>query len=417
MCPVRTALATVNNYDPATNKINGASYDASGNLTSFTGSALTYDAENRITGASQGGIGSMYYLYDGAGRRVQEVSTYNVEKVFVYDVFGQMAAEYSLGAPSLPCTTCYIATDHLGSTRMVTDQNANVVGRHDYLPFGEEIAANTGGRNGLFGTQDFVNQKFTGQERDSETGLDFFQARYFSGALGRFASPDTPLLDQDPSNPQSWNLYNYVRNNPLSLIDPDGHTCVTATGEPVAPDYPDVKVDNNDGYGCQTVVTVYGGYIDPISVILSLSRLVLLPAQTNSQQETRPSEERYKRPEWLNNVTAVFGYDQQIPLPSCLVNVALKTAATDLNPFTPGVVDASKGALQVGSAAKYNQALRHAASRALTYPNKSSIFRGVMKTSGQLAKVADALLLVNVDYALADGLIAEWKSMKGGECQ
>ena len=68
-----------------------------------------------------------------------------------------MAAEYSIGAQSLPCTTCYIATDHLDSTRMVTDQNANVVGRHDYLPFGEEIAANTGGRNGLFGTQDFRN--------------------------------------------------------------------------------------------------------------------------------------------------------------------------------------------------------------------------------------------------------------------
>ena len=47
----------------------------------------------------------MYYLYDGVGRRVQEVSTYNVEKVFVYDAFGQMAAEYSIGAQSLPCTT------------------------------------------------------------------------------------------------------------------------------------------------------------------------------------------------------------------------------------------------------------------------------------------------------------------------
>ena len=102
-------VATVNNSDPTTNKINGASYDSAGNLTAFTGSALTYDAENRITGASQSGVGSMYYLYDGAGRRVQEVSTYNVERVFVYDVFGQMAAEYSLGAQSLPCTTCYIA--------------------------------------------------------------------------------------------------------------------------------------------------------------------------------------------------------------------------------------------------------------------------------------------------------------------
>jgi RHS repeat-associated protein len=74
--------------------------------------------------------------------------------------------------------------------RLVTDENGNTVGRHDYLPFGEEIAANAGGRDSTFGTQDFVNQKFTGKERDAETGLDFFHARYFSAALGRFNSPD-----------------------------------------------------------------------------------------------------------------------------------------------------------------------------------------------------------------------------------
>ena len=90
--------------------------------------------------------------------------------------------------------------------RMVTDQNANVVGRHDYLPFGEEIAANTGGRNGTFGTQDFVNQKFSGKERDQETGLDYFGARYYSGALGRFTSPDEPLIDQEAEDPQSGTL-------------------------------------------------------------------------------------------------------------------------------------------------------------------------------------------------------------------
>jgi hypothetical protein len=71
-------------------KINGASYDAFGNLVSYTGSALTHGAENRITSATQSGIGSMYYFYDGAGQRVQEVSTYNTEKVFVYDVFGHL---------------------------------------------------------------------------------------------------------------------------------------------------------------------------------------------------------------------------------------------------------------------------------------------------------------------------------------
>jgi RHS repeat-associated protein len=68
-----------------------------------------------------------------------------------------------------------------------------------------------------------VRQKFTGKERDAETGLDYFGARYFSGAQGRFTSPDKPFLDQHPEDPQSWNLYAYVRNNPLKLIDIQGN--------------------------------------------------------------------------------------------------------------------------------------------------------------------------------------------------
>ncbi len=60
----------------------------------------------------------------------------------------------------------------------------------------------------------------------TETGLDYFGARYFSGAQGRFTSPDKPLVDQYPEDPQSWNLYSYVRNNPLVNIDPTGEDCV-----------------------------------------------------------------------------------------------------------------------------------------------------------------------------------------------
>jgi RHS repeat-associated protein len=59
------------------------------------------------------------------------------------------------------------------------------------------------------------------------TGLDYFGARYFSGAQGRFTSPDQPLLDQDPSDPQSWNLFSYVRNSPLRFTDPTGRECAT----------------------------------------------------------------------------------------------------------------------------------------------------------------------------------------------
>ena len=61
--------------------------------------------------------------------------------------------------------------------------------------------------------------KLTGKERDTETNLDNFGARYNSSSFGRFMSPDDPNADQDPHNPQSWNLYTYARNNPVRFTD------------------------------------------------------------------------------------------------------------------------------------------------------------------------------------------------------
>jgi RHS repeat-associated protein len=71
-----------------------------------------------------------------------------------------------------------------------------------------------------------LDAEFTGKERDAETGLDYFGARYFSSAQGRFTSPDKPFADQHVANPQSWNLYSYARNNPLRYIDDDGEAVI-----------------------------------------------------------------------------------------------------------------------------------------------------------------------------------------------
>jgi YD repeat-containing protein len=141
------------------NRIGTGSYDAAGNQLTVAGSNLSYDAENRITSAVQPGIGTVTYTYDGDGRRVMKSVSTGLQTVYVYDIGGKLVAEYSSGATSVPpCHTCFLSTDHLGSTRLVTDENGNTVSRHDYIPFGEEIAANSGGRDGTFGTQDFVNQ-------------------------------------------------------------------------------------------------------------------------------------------------------------------------------------------------------------------------------------------------------------------
>ena len=64
--------------------------------------------------------------------------------------------------------------------------------------------------------------QFTGKERDSETGLDYFGARYYGSNMGRFTSPDPKPSSARIWDPQSWNRYTYVRNNPLMLVDPDG---------------------------------------------------------------------------------------------------------------------------------------------------------------------------------------------------
>jgi len=165
------------------------------------------------------------YYYDGGGQRVEKAGPGGTT-VFVYDAQGQLAAEYATAGNASPCTTCYLSGDHLGSTRLVTDGSGNVIGRHDYLPFGKEIAGGAAGRNGQWGAgNDLVNQKFTGKEREAKSGLDYFGARYYGGALGRFTSSDQTLIDQDPHDPQGWNLYGYVRNNPLRFTDPDGREC------------------------------------------------------------------------------------------------------------------------------------------------------------------------------------------------
>lgn len=244
--PAQLTGANNPDTDPGTNRFTSAgyAYDAAGNLlcdpdhqcAQGQTSAIPFyefDAENKIRqagGATSGG-GSAY-VYDGEGQRVKK-TVGTTETVFVYDAAGRLVAEYG-NESQAAAGTSYVTQDMLGSTRVVKGSDANDVrGRYDYRPFGEELYA---GRSS-YGGQNDVKQKFTGKEHD-ETGLDYFNARYFDSGRGRFTTTDPALQSGSAINPQSWNRYVYTLNNPLTCVDTNGmwptwiHDLITANALP-----------------------------------------------------------------------------------------------------------------------------------------------------------------------------------------
>jgi RHS repeat-associated protein len=212
----------------AQNRPTGMNYDAAGNLLSYLTANYSYDQENRLLSTA-----GMTYTYDSNGERVlkSQVIDNVLTPVKRYwsmggntlaegDGTGNLTAEYiyfggkRIARIDLPANTVhYYLSDHLGSTSIVTNSAGAVEEESDYYPFGTEVVVTRLGVNEL---------KFTGKRRDTESQLDYFGARYYSNGLGRFANPDEPFVDQNESNPQSWNLYSYVRNNPLNGVDPNG---------------------------------------------------------------------------------------------------------------------------------------------------------------------------------------------------
>src|SRR5436853_3716638 len=213
-----------------------------------TGRTFTDDAENRQVTATIINGQPATYSYDGDGHRVMKTVGSGgsaVTTVFVYDAMGKLIAEHRSDSAQPPNGggTSYLTTDHLGSTRVVTKQDKSVQARYDYLPFGEELGVGIGSRSSAmkYSGLDATRQKFTSKERDSESGLDYFLARYYSSAQGRFTSPDeftggpddlfdfadeasaNPLFYADLHEPQSLNKYQYGYNCPLRYVDPNGH--------------------------------------------------------------------------------------------------------------------------------------------------------------------------------------------------
>ena len=185
----------------------------------------TYDAENRIV--STGGV---TYTYDGDGNRVKKsngTEYWGAGPMLESDTSGTLQREFIYAAGKRIArrdisggAVYYYFTDDLGSSSVVTTAAGAIDSESDYYPYGGERAYTTTLANQTY--------KFTGKERDSESGLDNFGARYNASSMGRFMTPDwaakpTTVPYALFGDPQTLNLYAYVRNNPVSRADVDGH--------------------------------------------------------------------------------------------------------------------------------------------------------------------------------------------------
>ncbi len=210
----------------AQNRPTGLAYDAAGNLSSYLSATYTYDQENRLSST-----GGMSYTYDGNGERMLKFNASTGAPTKRYwsmggntlaedDGTGNLVSEYiyvgdkRIARIDLPGNTVhYYLSDHLSSTSMVVSAAGAVEEESDYSAFGTEYPISGTGAN---------RYKFTGKERDADTGLDYFGARSYNNVFARFTSSDLPFADQHTTNPQTWNLYMYALNNPLKNVDPNG---------------------------------------------------------------------------------------------------------------------------------------------------------------------------------------------------
>jgi RHS repeat-associated protein len=207
-------------------------YDLNGNMVFRNGQTLAYDVRNRLVKADTGGVPVTFgYAEDGA--RLWERGS-NGLQVWIgnyYEEKGGKILYHIVAGEHLVCTFepaaagvsgydpasqefYYYHPDELGSSSLLTERNGAQVQHYEYSAFGRDrFTDNTG----AFA----VSRRYTGQVLDTDTGLYYYNYRYYDPQLARFIQPDDII--PDPSNPQSYNLYSYVLNNPLRYADPSGH--------------------------------------------------------------------------------------------------------------------------------------------------------------------------------------------------
>jgi RHS repeat-associated protein len=224
-------------------------YDqATGNITNDGVHNYIYDEEGRLCAVGNmspsggGAFGGMQYIYDAEGRRVAKgtitqatcdrtTNGFQPTSTFVLDQAGQQVSELD-GQGKWQHTNVYLGgqllatydpqglhfniTDPLSTKRVQSSATGQAELNCRSLPFGD------GDPCTVLQAGEATEHRYTGKERDTESGLDYFGARYYGSNMGRFMSPDPFLNSGHPSDPQTWNRYTYGLNNPLKNVDPTG---------------------------------------------------------------------------------------------------------------------------------------------------------------------------------------------------
>jgi RHS repeat-associated protein len=177
-------------------------WNGEGLLKSAGSTTYTYDGDDKRVEKSSG----TYYWFSPSGSVLAETDTGGgTQNEYIYFNGGRTARRDSSGK------VYYYFQDQIGTSRLIANSSGTVCYDADYTPFGYEMA---------YTTTCSQNYKFTGMERDAETGNDHAWFRNYEQNLGRWLSPDP--LGGDITNPQSLNRYAYVMNNPTTFIDPLG---------------------------------------------------------------------------------------------------------------------------------------------------------------------------------------------------
>jgi RHS repeat-associated protein len=190
-------------------------YDDNGNMTTRDSQTITWDVENRPVTVS----GGASFIYDGDGNRGKKTeggqTILYVNKYYEKNLTtGEVTTYYYLGGQQVAMrkgtTLTYTHQDHLSGTAMTSNTSGASTSTIKYFPFGSQRSS-----TGTIPT----DKQFTGQRLDT-TGLYFYNARYYDPTIGRFISADTIVAN--PADPQCFNRYSYVLNNPLKYVDPTG---------------------------------------------------------------------------------------------------------------------------------------------------------------------------------------------------